>query len=84
MKIRIKSDGINLSLRLPTKLIFGKWVVYLANTFGRRYAGEYMNAISPEALEVLFTELRCIKDRYGKWELVDIESSDGGKIKIIL
>lgn len=84
MRIQIKSDEKNLNIVLPTKLIFGRWVVYLANTVGRRYAGEQMNAVSPEALESLFAEFRRIKDTYGKWELVNIESSTGESVKIIL
>ncbi len=84
MRIHIKSGEKNLNIILPTKLIFGKWVVYLANTFGRKYAAEEMNAISPEALDALFAQMRHIKDRYGKWELVDIESSTGEIVKIIL
>jgi hypothetical protein len=43
-----------------------------------------MDAISPEALDALFAHLRHIKDRYGKWELVDTESSTGEIVKIIL
>jgi len=84
MRIQIKSDEKNLNIVLPTKLVFERWVVYLANTVGRRYAGEHMDAISPEALEALFAEFRHIKDTYGKWDLVDIESSTGEIIKIIL
>ena len=84
MRIQIKSDEKNLNIVLPTKLIFGRWVVSLANTVGRRYAGEQMNAVSPEALESLFAEFRRIKDTYGKWELVNIESSTGESVKIIL
>lgn len=84
MKIQVKSDDRNINLWLPTNLIFGKWVVYLANTVGRKYAGNHMDGISAEALDALFAEFRRIKERYGKWELVDIESSDGKKMKIIL
>ena len=84
MRIRIKSDERNLNIVLPTKLIFGRWIVYLANTVGRKYAGEQMAAISPEALDALFKEFPRIKDHYGKWELVDIQSSDGESVKIIL
>ena len=84
MRIQVKSDGMNIRLIFPTKLIFGKTVAKLANTAGRKYAGEHMEAISPEALDALFAEFRRMKDRYGKWELVDIESTTGDKIKIIL
>ena len=84
MRIQIKSKDKKLNLVLPTKLIFGRWVVYLANTVGRKYAGEQMKSISPEALDALFAEFRHTKDRYGAWELVEIESSDGEIVKIIL
>ena len=84
MRIQIKSAEKNLNIVLPTKLIFGRWVVLLANTVGRRYAGEHMDAISPDSLNALFAEFRHIKDRHGKYELVDIESADGEKVKIIL
>ena len=84
MRIQIKSAEKNLNIVLPTKLIFGRWVVFLANTVGRRYAGEHMDAISPDSLNALFAEFRRIKDRYGKYELVDIESAAGEKVKIIL
>ena len=84
MRIQVKSAEKNLNIVLPTKLIFGRWVVFLANTVGRKYAGEHMDAISPDALNALFAEFRRIKDHYGKYELVDIESADGEKVKIIL
>ena len=84
MKIRVKGDGVNLNLVLPTRLIFGKTVVKLANSIGRRYAAEAMEAIPPEALEILCAELRSIKKRYGSWELVDVESANGDIVQIIL
>lgn len=84
MRIRLKTDSRNINLWLPTRVVFGRWVVYLANTVGRRYAPEQMNAISPEALEALFVQMRNIKARYGEWELVDIKSSTGEVVKIIL
>lgn len=84
MRIHIKSNRMNLTLLLPTKLILGRSVIYLANTVGRKYAGEHMNTISPEALDALFAEFRRIKTRYGKWDLVNMESATGEIIKIIL
>ena len=84
MRIRIESAEKNLNIVLPTKLVFGRWGVALVNTVGRKYAGENIASISPEALDVLFAELRRIKNRYGKYELVEIESSDGDKVKITL
>ena len=43
-----------------------------------------MKDISPEALTALFAEFRRIKKKHGSWELVDIESADGGLVKVIL
>ena len=84
MKIRIKSDETNLNLVLPTRLLIGKTVVRLANLVGRRYAAEAMASIPPDTLELLCAELRRVKKKYGAWELVDIESSDGEIVQIVL
>lgn len=84
MKIQIKSEGHNLVFFLPTKLIFGKAAVRIANTVGRKYAADAMKDISPQALESLCGELCRIKELHGKWELVDIESAGGDIVKIIL
>ena len=83
MRIRIQSGDTNLRLWFPTNLVFSRCTVYLANTLGRKYAGDAMKNIPPEALKVLFAEFRRIKRKYGTWELVDIESSDAS-VKIIL
>ncbi|MBQ8238217.1 MAG: hypothetical protein IJZ39_08750 [Oscillospiraceae bacterium] len=84
MKIRIKSEETNLNLVLPTRLLIGKTVVKLANTIGRRYAAEAMQAIPPEALEILCAELRRIKKKHGAWELVDVRCADGDIVQVIL
>lgn len=84
MKIRVKGDGVNLNLVLPTRLLFGKTVVKLANTIGRQYAAEALENIPPEALEALCAELRRIKKKHGTWELVDVESADGDIVQIVL
>ena len=84
MKIIIKSNKQNLKFYFPTRLIFSRTAARIANIVGRKYASDTMSAISPEALETLCTELGKIKKCYGKWDLVDIESSDGSIIKIIL
>ena len=83
MKIRVKSDDVNLNLVLPTRLLIGKTVVKLANTIGRRYT-DALNDIPPETLEILCAELRRVKKKYGSWELVDVESAEGDIVQIIL
>lgn len=84
MKIRIKDDKMNLCLWLPTRLIFSKTIARIANSAGRKYASDAMQSVPPEALEAIFTELRRIKNRYGRLELVDIQSSEGEMVQIIL
>ena len=84
MKIRIKSSEVNMNLVLPTRLLFGKTVVKLANTIGRRYAAAALEGISPEALELLCAELRRIKKKHGSWDLVDVQSADGDIVQIVL
>lgn len=84
MKIRVHNDDINISLWIPTNLIFGKLTVKLVNTVGRKYAGESLEKIPPDALEKLFTELRRIKRKHGSWELVEVESADGEIVRVTL
>ena len=84
MRIRVKSEDTNINLLLPTNLIFSKATVWLANRYGRKYAGDAMKDIPPEAMDRLFAELRRIKRRYGHWDLVEVRGSDGAEVKITL
>lgn len=84
MKIRIKSEGQNLRLWLPTCLIFSRTVARLGGKYGLQYAGAAMKDIPPEAVEALFTELRRIKRKYKSWELVKVEGADGSIVDITL
>ena len=84
MKICIKSGGRTIRLWLPTAMIFSRTSARIANTLGRKFAPEAMEGIPAEALEALCTELGKVKKRYGKWDLVRAESSDGDTVEIIL
>ena len=84
MKIRIKTEGQNLRLWLPTRLIFSETVARLGGKYGIKYAGDTMKNIPPEAIELLFAEFRRIKDKHKVWELVKIESADGSVVDISL
>lgn len=84
MRIRVKGAGHNINIPVPTNLVFGKGTVWLANHFGRKYAGTAMKDIPPEALDRLFAEFRNIKRRYGHWELVEVRSADGQEVSITL
>lgn len=91
MRIRIKDGERDFCLVLPTNLIFSKGSAWLCRHIGMKYAVRSENEaeaavfyIPDEALDGLFAELRRIKKRYGSWELVDVESSGGEKVKITL
>ena len=84
MKIQIQSQDIRLTLYLPTNLLFIRGTMWLANHLGRKYPGPALDAIPPQALEALFAELRRVKKKYGHWDLVEVESSDGEHVRIQL
>lgn len=84
MKIKIKTSHNNLNLSFPTKLLFGRNAVRIINTIGRQYAVDVLDKIPPDALETMCAQLRQTKERYGTWDLVDIETADGKIVKIIL
>ena len=84
MRIRVKSDGCNRNIPLPTNLVFSKGTVWLANHFSRKYAGDAMKDIPPESLDRLFAEFRRIKRKHKHWVLVEVASSDGDEVSIAL
>ena len=84
MRIKVKSEDTNINIPLPTNLVFSKATVWLANRVGRKYAGDAMQDIPPEALDRLFAEVRRIKRKYRAWELVHVISSDGDEVHITL
>ena len=84
MRIKVKGDGHNINIPLPTSLVFSKGTVWLANHFGRKYAGDAMRDIPPEALDKLFAEFRRIKRKHKHWVLVEVHSADGEDVEITL
>ena len=84
MKIQVKAADHNFTVPIPTGLIFSKATVWIADHFGRKYAGEAMKNIPPEAMDALFAEFRRIKKKHGAWELVEAESSEGEIVRITL
>ncbi|MGM9550116.1 MAG: hypothetical protein ACI3V5_09770 [Faecousia sp.] len=82
MKIQISSSGRDFSLTLPTKLVFSKFVIRMVVRNSR--AADGLENLSPETVERLAAELGRVKEKYGSWELVDVLSSDGECVKIIL
>lgn len=84
MKIHIRSNEHRLFIPLPTNLVFSKATVWLANGIGRKYAGDALKDIPPEALDKLFAEFRRIKKKHGTWELVEVQSAEGEQVRITL
>lgn len=81
MKIRIQHKKRRLTLFLPTKVLFGRGILRLAE---RAFRQDTENPLPPQALPALFAELRRIKKKYGTWELVEVESADGESIQVWL
>lgn len=84
MRIHLKSGDQNIRMVFPTGLIFSKAVAWLGVRYGLRYAGDSMKNLTAEQIDLLFAEFRRIKKKHGRWELVDVESSNGDLVKIIL
>lgn len=84
MKIYIRNKSFGFFIPLPTNLLFSKGTAWLAAGMGKKYAGDAMRDIPPEALEKLFEEFRRIKKKHGTWLLVEVESSDGDRVRITL
>ena len=84
MRIKVKDEDTNLNIPLPTNLVFSRATVWLANRFGRKYAGDAMKDIPPEALDRLFAEFRRIKRQHRHWTLVEVHSADGAEVEITL
>lgn len=82
MKIQIREKKRNLTLTLPTRMIFSKFVrnLLLKND---RHVSELEN-LPKDAADRLLGELKQIKKRYGAWDLVEVDCADGEYVKITL
>lgn len=83
MKIQIKAQDTDLTLRLPTGLICSRGTAWLVLRTCHGHA-ECPESLPPQALPALFAELRRIKKKYGHWDLVEVESADGEYVCIRL
>ena len=95
MKIHVKNDEQNISLILPTNLILSAPIAWIAD---RAISGmseksiedlppqaaDALTKLPPDAVKKLFSELRRIKRRYGKWTLVEMESLSGDQVLVEL
>ena len=99
MKIQVKVEGCNITIPVPTGLIFSRPSVWLwlkiarnASGQGSRYipdhvetrADDFFAKIPEEAMYALCAELMRIKRKYGSWELVEVHSASGEEVRICL
>ena len=84
MRIQIQDKEHRFTLRLPTMLLFGRFSAGLICRASYKYAPDAVENISPEHLKALLAEMGRIRKKYGRWELVEVESADGTYIKITL
>ena len=84
MRIRVSGEGRDINICIPTTLIFNGITAEIATLCLRRSAPDQLNQLSSRQMRSLFSEFRRIKDKHGSWELIDVQSSDGEIVKIIL
>ena len=85
MRIRIKSkDEKNINLVLPTSLVLSDLTALIAANAINKKAETKECKISSRDLCKLMAAMRKIKKKYGRFELVDIQSADGDIVKIVL
>ena len=84
MRITVKSSGMRrFTIFLPTGMIFSPTLLRLGMGIGRKYTSTVPD-ISKEDLQLLCKAIKQVKRRYGHYELVSVESSDGDLVRIIL
>lgn len=99
MRIIVKGDGHNINIPIPTRMIFSKASVWMWLKFFRKamrnaekyipenaeYKAEsFLENIPDKTVYALCDELLRIKRKYGSWNLVEVESSDGEQVLIRL
>ena len=83
MKICIQAGEKKFSLYFPTRMLTSKSLVKLWLRIGKKYSEEVPD-IPPQAIDALCNELKRIKKTHGSWELVDVQSAQGERVKITL
>lgn len=96
MRIIVNGNGNHINIPIPTGLFFSKasawtWLKLVRVSAGKympervsRKADVFLDGLSEEAVYALCAELMRIKRKYGSWDLVEVESSDGTQVLIRL
>lgn len=80
MKIRITEGGHDFGLALPTRLVFNGFVIRMA----LQCAGPEGRKLPPGAVKKIVAEVNRVKQKYGHWDLVEVQSAGGEYVKITL
>lgn len=81
MKIIIESNGHHFTIPVPIRLALNSITIRIFT----RYIKQQHNFLLKEGdLKAIKNELLNIKKVFAKFELVDVRSSDGSRISIIL
>lgn len=81
MRIHIKeSDGKNISLRLPNRLMLNGLSAVLLSKASKR---KNLN-ISAKQLRILFRAIKKYKRKHPKWELIEVHDHNGDSVEITL
>ncbi len=83
MKIQIHTDRHSYNVLLPTRLLFSKAILKFGLRLGKRYS-DAVPDIPPSAIDALCDDIRRIQKIHPSWELVDIRSADGERVRIFL
>ena len=78
MKIRIRSKETNLTLRLPTGMVFNRVGIGMAYGFLK---GKNMPLTKDQAL-IIAKGIRDFRRRNGHWKLVEVYSPDEEQVEI--
>ena len=83
MKIVIRTEETNLTLRLPGFLLYGRLGSRIAGGLARKYLPAEM-PLPADAVARLMAELRRFRRAHPHWVLVDVQSSSGEIVRITL
>ncbi len=99
MRIRVKGEGHNINIPIPTGLIFSKPSVWLYINLARKLSSrasryvsenvevsvdEILEKLPDEAIYAICGEIMRIKRKHGHWNLVEVKSADGEEVTITL
>ena len=88
MKLSVTKEGRRFVLRIPNCLLTNAHLIAIFYRITQKTSGKYapepMPDLSAAQLKPLCKELKRIKKCYGAYELVDVRSGQGDRVKIVL